>query len=103
MQECGSLLLFKLVLGHFLTSTITHLLHDDILALPQELTLALHDSLKEVEVLHMQAVALYTPHKVLDDGVRDTEAQLDVVLEYGGGSHSLAYSCRRGVTVGRYQ
>ena len=59
----------------------SHLSHDDVLALLDELVLGLDDGLEELEVLDVASVGLDAVDKVLHHALVDLAAQLEVVHE----------------------
>ena len=80
-----------------------HLLHDDILALADELSLSSDDGLEELEVLDVAAVRLDAVHEVLHHLVAQLAAQLGVVLEDGAHRLSLQQLIREKISLNRME
>ena len=59
----------------------THLSHDDVLTLLDELVLGLHYGLQELQILDVTAVTLGAVDKVLNHALVDLTAQLEVIHE----------------------
>lgn len=62
-------------------SAKSHLRHDYILALLNEPSFSLHDSLQKLDVLNAAPVGLDTVSKVLDNALVNLTAQLEVIHE----------------------
>lgn len=67
----------------------THLRHQQILTLSYKAPFRLHNSLQELQILHMTTVGLYASNEMLDNSFGNFIAKLDIIMENSSCCFSL--------------